>query len=89
MIHGLLTTTRLKYIRCLASEDLGHDLFGASGTLVVADITSRQDHTHRMCRGVDDLVLLNDHWDEWEGWWERAQRAVANAERSALSVSRD
>ncbi|KDQ28585.1 hypothetical protein PLEOSDRAFT_1082633 [Pleurotus ostreatus PC15] len=88
MIHGLLTTTRLKYIRCLESEDLGHDLFGASGTLVVADIASRRDHTYRMCRGVDNSVPLNDHWDEWEGWWERAQRAVTNAERSSLSMSR-
>ncbi|KAF4600299.1 hypothetical protein EYR38_004923 [Pleurotus pulmonarius] len=87
MISALASTSKLTYIRCVSPLDLGYALFEALETLVVVDITYPPDRIHRTYRGLNDLILLsNDTSDEWDGWWERAERAVSDAESSVLAT---
>ncbi|KAL4258025.1 hypothetical protein AB1N83_009888 [Pleurotus pulmonarius] len=91
MIAALPSTSKLSYIRCGSPPNLnlGSALFAALQTLMVVDITTSPDRIYRMYRGVDNLDLLpSDHSDEWDGWWERAERAVSNAKYSVLGISR-
>ncbi len=89
MISALASTSKLAYIRCSSPLDLCYTLFEALETLMVVDITYPQDCIYRTYRGLNDLILLpHDTSDDWDGWWERAERAVSEAEPSVLSMSK-
>ncbi|KAF9488344.1 hypothetical protein BDN71DRAFT_1457483 [Pleurotus eryngii] len=89
--YNVLSTTKLKYLRCYVSSESGRDwerkIFDSFKMLVVVDVTSRAfQQTTRMCQGSYECPV-SYRSGAWTSWWEDAKHAVEQASRPAASFA--